>query len=80
MSGGYRVGQRELRIAVVGERDLIIDYRVRVITTGLVVSWFGFVIFALWILSLEDVDTAATIIALGGFLFGLVILTFAPRR
>ncbi|MFV2001297.1 MAG: GAF domain-containing protein, partial [Acidimicrobiia bacterium] len=63
-----------------GERDLIIDYRVRVITTGLVVSWFGFVIFALWILSLEDVDTAATIIALGGFLFGLVILTFAPWR
>ncbi|GMQ97611.1 MAG: hypothetical protein BMS9Abin17_0110 [Acidimicrobiia bacterium] len=80
MSGGYRVSQRELRIAVVGERDLIIDYRVKVVTTGLIVSWFGFVIFALWTLSLEDVDTAATIIALGGFLFGLVILTFAPWR
>lgn len=62
------------------ERDLIIDYRVRVITTGLIVSWFGFVIFSLWTLSLENVDTAASIIALGGFLFGLLILTFAPWR
>jgi len=80
MSEGYRVAQRELRIAVVGKRDLIVDYRVKVVTTGLIVSWFGFVIFALWTLSLEDVDTAATIIALGGFLSGLVILTFSPWR
>ncbi|GMR02690.1 MAG: hypothetical protein BMS9Abin20_1036 [Acidimicrobiia bacterium] len=76
----YRVDHEALRIAPVGKRDLIIDYRVRVITTGLIVSWLGFIIFALWTLSLDVIDTTATILALGGFLAGLLILTFAPWR
>ncbi len=63
-----------------GERDLIIDYRVKVITTGLIVSWFGFVVFSLWTFSLPDVDPTSMMIALGGFFIGLVILTFAPWR
>lgn len=63
-----------------GERDLIIDYRVRVITTGLIVSWFGFAVFSVWTFSLPDVEMVTIAIALGGFFVGLLILTFAPWR
>ncbi len=76
----YRVDHKALRITPVGKRDLIIDYRVRVITTGLIVSWLGLIVFALWTLSLDVINTTATILALGGFLAGMLILTFSPWR
>ncbi len=52
----------------------------KVITTGLIVSWFGFAVFSLWTSSLPDIEPTSMAIALGGFFAGLVILTFAPWR
>jgi signal transduction histidine kinase len=58
----------------------IIDYRVRVITTGLIVSWFGFVIFAIWGVASKSFDMIVLGVVLGSFFIGLMILTFAPWR
>lgn len=62
------------------DRDLIIDYRIRVIHAGLIVSWFGMIIFLLWVLSLDVVIDFAIATMVGGFAVGLLIITFAPWR
>ncbi|MEE8458202.1 MAG: hypothetical protein V3S28_09140, partial [Acidimicrobiia bacterium] len=62
------------------DRDLIIDYRIRVIHAGLIVSWFGMIIFLLWVLSLDVVIDFAITMMVGGFAVGLLIITFAPWR
>lgn len=62
------------------DRDLIIDYRIRVIHAGLIVSWFGMIIFLLWALSLDVVIDFAIATMVGGFAVGLLIITFAPWR
>lgn len=59
--------------------DPIIEYRSRVITIGLIISWLGFVLFSIWVFVSHD----STLVAAGevGALFvGLVLLTIAPWR
>lgn len=58
----------------------MIDYRIRVIRTGLIVSWLGMIALTLWALSLESVNEFAVVVALGSFAVGLLIVTFAPWR
>jgi K+-sensing histidine kinase KdpD len=60
--------------------DLVIDYRIRVIHTGLIVSWFGMIAFTLWAFSLETAGFFTIAVALGSFAVGLLIVTFAPWR
>ncbi len=62
------------------DRDLIVDYRIRVIHAGLIVSWFGMIIFLLWVLTLGVSIDFAVMTMVGGFAVGLVIITFAPWR
>ncbi len=62
------------------DRDLVIDYRIRVIHTGLVVSWLGMIMLTLWALPLDLADDLAVVVTLVAFTLGLVIITFAPWR
>ncbi|MEN8041878.1 MAG: ATP-binding protein [Actinomycetota bacterium] len=62
------------------DRDLIIDYRIRVIRTGLIVAWIGMVMLALWAFSLDLNDIVALATIIGSFGAGLIIVTFAPWR
>ncbi len=58
----------------------MIDYRIRVIHAGLIVSWFGMIIFVFWVLSLDVSIDLAVATMVGGFAVGLLIITFAPWR
>jgi signal transduction histidine kinase len=58
----------------------IIEYRIRVIVTGLIVSWFGFIGVAVWTMTSTDLTVMSQAILLGGFLIALVILSIAPWR
>jgi K+-sensing histidine kinase KdpD len=62
------------------DMDLMIDYRIRVIRTGLIVSWLGMVALGLWALSLESANDYAIVVTLGSLSVGLLIVTFAPWR
>lgn len=61
-------------------KDLIIDFRLRVIHTGLIISWLATFMFTVWALSLNATNGVAVATILGGFAAGLLILTFAPWR
>jgi len=61
-------------------QDLTIDYRVKVIATGLILSWSGLVVFALWTITLPDFNAMEIIASAGGLLAVLAMLTFAPWR
>lgn len=58
----------------------IIDYRIRVITTGLIVSWLGLVLLGIWSVTRSDLGMVATIVMLAALAIGLVLLTIAPWR
>lgn len=58
----------------------MIDYRIRVIRTGLIVSWLGMIALVLWAVSLESADDYAIVVTLGSLAVGLLIVTFAPWR
>lgn len=60
--------------------DPIIEYRIRVIATGLIVSWFGFVAAAIWSLTAVELELVSQSIVLGSLFVGLVILSIAPWR
>lgn len=77
---GYRGSRPGKGFDQLTDRDLIIDYRIRVIHTGLIVSWFGMVMFLIWVLSLDAVIDLAVTTMLGGFAVGLLIVTLAPWR
>ena len=62
------------------DRDLIIDYRIRVIHTGVIVSWLAMTMFLIWMLSLDAAIDLAVTTMLGAFAVGLLIVTFAPWR
>jgi signal transduction histidine kinase len=62
------------------DKDLIIDFRARVIHTGLIISWLAMLMFTVWALSLDATSGIAVATMLGGFAAGLLILTFAPWR
>lgn len=57
---------------------MIVDYRIRVIHAGLIVSWVALLLFLFWVMSLDIFRDAGAV--LGGFTAGLVILTLAPWR
>ena len=58
----------------------IIDYRIRVITTGLIVSWLGMVLFAIWSVAESDLGVVGLVVVLSALFIGLVLLTIAPWR
>lgn len=62
------------------DRDLIVDYRIRVIHAGLIVSWFAMIMYLLWVLSHDQVIDLAVTTMLIGFTVGLLIITFSPWR
>jgi signal transduction histidine kinase len=62
------------------DMDLIIDYRIRVIHTGLIISWLSIIMFTLWAISIDIANVAAIATIVGSFAAGLLILTFAPWR
>jgi signal transduction histidine kinase len=59
---------------------LIFDYRIRVIHTGLIVSWLAMIMLVIWALSAEQVNGFAPVVIIGSLTVGLLILTFAPWR
>ncbi len=61
-------------------KDPIIDYRIRVVTTGLIVSWFGLIVFAIWSLTVDEVSGVYLWTFLGGLLVALVLITLTPWR
>lgn len=67
-------------IRIVAQADPIIEYRIRVIATGLIVSWFGLIAITIWIVTTTTLPVATQAIVLGGFFVGLVILSVAPWR
>lgn len=59
---------------------LMIDYRIRVINTGLVVSWIGLLAFSLWAISIDDPDNTAEVVTAGALAVALIVLTLIPWR
>jgi len=62
------------------DRDLIIDYRIRVVHMGLILSWLAMLMLTLWAVSLDAESDLAVATVLGAFGAGLIIVTFAPWR
>ncbi|MDA2979439.1 MAG: ATP-binding protein [Actinomycetota bacterium] len=58
----------------------IIDYRIRIINTGLILSWFALVILVLWTIRLESEERTATLVAVGALTVGLIALTLIPWK
>jgi signal transduction histidine kinase len=64
----------------VEQTEPIIEYRIRVVTTGLIVSWLGLAVFGIWGFT-ESAASRPTLIGVLAVSFvGLMILTFAPWR
>ncbi|MDJ0791317.1 MAG: ATP-binding protein [Acidimicrobiia bacterium] len=80
MRRGYRVSHDSRGIGTVIQTDPIIEYRIRVLSTGLIVSWFGLLLAAIGAATAEDVNWSVTGTALGVMFVTLVIVTFAPWR
>ena len=59
---------------------LMIDYRLRVINTGLVVSWFGLIVFIAWSVSLDEASRSTEYIIAAALGLALIVLTFMPWR
>jgi len=64
----------------VNETDPIIEYRIRVLSTGLIVSWLGLIVVGSWALTADDIDWTITGTLLGGVFVTLVIVSLAPWR
>ena len=60
--------------------DPIIDYRIRVVTTGLIISWFGLIVFAIWSMTVDAVSGIYLWTFLGGLLVALILITITPWR
>jgi signal transduction histidine kinase len=58
----------------------MIDYRVRVINTGLILSWFGFIAFGLWAISVDDPDRTSELAITAALGVALIVLTLIPWR
>ena len=58
----------------------IIDYRIRIINTGLILSWFALVILVLWTLRLESEKRTSTLVAVGALSVGLIALSLIPWK
>ena len=66
-------------VTVQGNR-LTTDYRVRVIQTGLIVSWLALGVFAIWALSLDQSQRTSILVTAGGLLVGLIALSVTPWK
>ena len=64
----------------VNQTDPIIEYRIRVLSTGLIVSWFGLALAVVGVVTAENVNWSVAGTALGVMLATLLIVTFAPWR
>jgi signal transduction histidine kinase len=64
----------------VEQTEPIIEYRIRVLTTGLIVSWLGLAVFGIWGFTESALPGPTLIALLAVSAVGLVILTFAPWR
>ncbi len=62
------------------QTEPIIEYRIRVLTTGLIVSWLGLAVFGIWGFTESSLSGPTLIALLAVSAVGLVILTFAPWR
>lgn len=60
--------------------DPIVDYRLRVITTGLIVSWFGLAVFVIWTITSGVFSVTLMSVLISVFAIGLLIVTLAPWR
>lgn len=80
MGRGYRVRRDGRGIGPMDRSDPIIEYRVRVIATGLIISWFGLIAVAVWSFTSVDLDPVPRITILSAFTVGLIILSIAPWR
>lgn len=78
MPRGYRGYRPAQGFDNLTEKNMIVDYRIRVIHAGLIVSWVALLMFLFWVMSLDVLRDAGAV--LGGFTAGLVILTLAPWR
>lgn len=78
MPRGYRGYRPAQGFDNLTERNMIVDYRIRVIHAGLIVSWVALLLSLFWVMSLDIFRDAGAV--LGGFTAGLVILTLAPWR
>ncbi|KAA3637254.1 MAG: GAF domain-containing protein [Armatimonadetes bacterium] len=58
----------------------MIDYRIRVVHTGLIVSWLALLSLGLWALGLTTDDQGRILMAFGGFVIALILLTIVPWR
>jgi signal transduction histidine kinase len=69
------------RFGVTTESDrLNADYRIRVINTGLIISWWALGLFSVWALSLDPELRTSGLIVAGGIFMALVVLTITPWR
>lgn len=66
--------------AMVDYTDPTIDYRVRVITTGVIITWLGFAVFGIWLIASSGLSTVAVYVTLGGLFIAVLLLTVAPWR
>ncbi len=62
------------------ERDAILRYRIRTIRVGLVVSWFGLLLFVLRAVPLDPASNTLVTITIVGFTTGLLFLSVAPWK
>ncbi len=67
--------------AVTGRSDhLAAEYRVRVIHTGLIVSWLALGVFSLWALSIDQNQRTPALVVVGGLAVALAALTVTPWK
>jgi len=59
---------------------LTIEYRIRAIHTGLIVSWLALLTLGLWALGLTTDDQSNILLAFGAFVLALILLTLVPWR
>jgi signal transduction histidine kinase len=73
ISEGFGVTQQQRRRSTT-------DYRVRVIRTGLIVSWLAAGLFAIWALSIDEPLRNSGLVATAGILVGLIALSLTPWK
>ncbi|MGI9642882.1 MAG: hypothetical protein ACR2N9_08865, partial [Acidimicrobiia bacterium] len=62
------------------QTDPIVEYRIRVLSIGLIVSWLGLIVVGIWAITAEDIDWTAIGTLLGVVFVTLVIVSVAPWR
>lgn len=62
------------------QTDPIVEYRIRVLSIGLIVSWLGLIVVGIWALTADDLDWTVIGTVLGVVFVTLVIVSLAPWR